>query len=126
MTKRNFYPVALSRLGDEDDTIENQAERAITWLCKQSGGSITVITPNKRFENKAIEHLIQNASVKHYTWRKTSGWNLTGRVLYAWPNREKLNELEYYKLDALAVIEWNEIPDWVGKAMPVILLPNKK
>lgn len=37
MTKRNFYPVALSCLGDEDDTIENQAERAITWLCKQSG-----------------------------------------------------------------------------------------
>lgn len=122
----NTYPVALSRLGDQDDTREKQAERAITWLRKQSGGDITVITPRKYFENKAIERLVQNANVKHYTWRKTSGWNLNGRVLCAWPNREKLNELEYYKLDALAVIEWNEIPDWVGEAMPVILLPNKK
>ncbi len=118
----NTYPVALSRLGDENDTREKQAERAITWLRKQSGGSITVITPNKRFENKAIERLIQNANVKHYTWRKTSGWNLTGRVLYAWPNREKLNELEYYKLDALAVIEWNEIPDWIERTPSITTL----
>lgn len=121
----NTYPVALSRLCDKDDTKEKQAERAITWLRKQSGGSITVITPSKRSENKAIERLIQNANVKHYTWRKTSGWNLTGRVLYAWPNREKLNELEYYKLDALAVIECGEDKDWMTITKPIILLPNK-
>lgn len=74
MTKRNFYPVVLSRLSDEDDTIENQAERAITWLCKQSGGDITVITPRKYFENNAIKQLIKIKGVKHYSWReKTAG-----------------------------------------------------
>ncbi len=46
MTEPNFYPVSLFRLSGEDDTRENQAERAITWLCKQSGGDITVIIPN--------------------------------------------------------------------------------
>lgn len=122
----NTYPVALSRLGDQDDTREKQAERAITWLCEQSGGSITVITPRKYFENKAIERLVQNANVKHYTWRENDGQYLIGRVLYAFPNRERLSNLWNSQLDALAVIEWGEDKDWMTIAKPIILLPNNK
>ena len=125
MTKLNSYPVSLSRLGDEDDTREKQAERAITWLCEQSGGDITVITPNKRFENKAIKCLIQSANVKHCTWRENDGQYLTGRVLYAWPDHERLSNLWHSQLDALAVIEWGEDKDWMTIAKPIILLPNK-
>lgn len=125
MTKRNFYPVALSRLGDEYDTIENQAERAITWLCKQSGGDITVITPRKYFENNAIKQLIKIKGVKHYSWREKNGRHLTGRILYAWPNHERLSNLWHSQLDALAVIEWDEDKDWMTIAKPIILLPNK-
>lgn len=121
----NTYPIALSRLGDEDDTREKQAERAITWLRKQSGGSITVITPNKRFENKAIERFVQNVNVNYYTWRENDGQYLTGRVLYAFPNRERLSNLWNSQLNALAVIEWNEDKDWMTIAKPIILLPNK-
>lgn len=98
----NTYPVALSRLGDQDDTEEKQAERAITWLRKQSGGSITVITPNKRLDNKAIERFVQNVNVNYYTWRENDGQYLTGRVLYAWPNHERLSNLWHSQLDALA------------------------
>lgn len=121
----NTYPVALSRLGDEDDTREKQAERAITWLCKQSGGSITVITPNKRLDNKAIERFVQNVNVNYYTWRENDGQYLTGRILYAFPNRERLSNLWNSQLDALAVLEWCEDKDWMTIAKPIILLPNK-
>lgn len=121
----NTYPVALSRLGDQDDTRESQAERAIAWLCEQSGGNITVITPNKRLDNKAIERFVQNANVNYYTWRENDGQYLTGRVLYAFPNRERLSNLWNSQLDALAVIEWNEDKDWMMIAKPIILLPNK-
>lgn len=121
----NTYPVALSRLCDKDDTKEKQAERAITWLRKQSGGSITVITPRKYFENSAIKQLIQIKGVKHYSWRENDGQYLTGRVLYAWPNHERLSNLWHSQLDALAVIEWGEDKDWITIAKPIILLPNK-
>ncbi|MFU0546806.1 hypothetical protein ACV24M_02115 [Gardnerella piotii] len=121
----NTYPVALSRLCDKDDTKEKQAERAITWLRKQSGGSITVITPRKYFENSAIKQLIQIKGVKHYSWRENDGQYLTGRVLYAWPNHERLSNLWHSQLDALAVIEWGEDKDWMTIAKPIILLPNK-
>ena len=67
MTELNSYPVALSRLGDEDDTRENQAARAIIWLIKQSGGDVTVITPRKHFENNAIKQLIQIKGCLLYT-----------------------------------------------------------
>ena len=119
------YPVALSRLGDQDDTREKQAERAITWLRKQSGGDITVITPRKYFENNAIKQLIQIKGVKHYSWRENDGQYLTGRVLYAWPNRERLSNLWHSQLDALAVIECGEDKDWMTITKPIILLPNK-
>lgn len=122
----NTYPVALSRLGDEDDTREKQAERAITWLCKQSGGSITVITPNKRLDNKAIDRFVQNVNVNYYTWRENDGQYLTGRVLYAFPNHERLSNLWNSQLDALAVLEWREDKDWMTIAKPIILLPNNK
>lgn len=125
MVIENTYPVALSRLGDQDDTREKQAERAITWLRKQSGGSITVITPNKRLDNKAIERFVQNVNVNYYTWRENDGQYLTGRVLYAFPNRERLSNLWNPQLNALAVIEWNEDKDWMTIAKPIILLPNK-
>ena len=125
MTELNSYPVALSRLDDEDDTRENQAARAIIWLLKQSGGDITVITPRKYFENNAIKQLIQIKGVKHYSWRETNGQYLTGRILYAWPNRERLSNLWHSQLDALAVIEWCEDKDWMTIAKPIILLPNK-
>lgn len=121
----NTYPVALSRLGDQNDTREKQAERAITWLCEQSGGNITVITPRKYFENSAIKQLIQIKGVNHYSWRQNDGKYLTGRVLYAWPNRERLSNLWNSQLDALAVIEWNEDKDWMTITKPIILLPNK-
>lgn len=67
MTEINSYPVALSRLGNEDDTRENQAERAITWLCKQSGGDITVITPRKYFENGGKQSLPKKSNKNVYT-----------------------------------------------------------
>ncbi|MFU0524794.1 hypothetical protein ACMZ8M_04170 [Gardnerella pickettii] len=121
----NTYPVALSRLGDQDDTREKQAERAITWLRKQSGGNITVITSNKRLDNKAIERFVQNVNVNYYTWRENDGQYLTGRILYAFPNRERLSNLWNSQLNALAVIEWNEDKDWMTIAKPIILLPNK-
>ena len=125
MTELNSYPVALSRLGDEDDTRENQAARAIIWLIKQSGGDVTVITPRKHFENNAIKQLIQIKGVKHYSWREHDGQYLTGRVLYAWPNHERLSNLWHSQLDALAVIEWTEDKDWMTIAKPIILLSNK-
>lgn len=86
---------------------------------------ITVITPKKYFDNSAIKQLIQIKGVKHYSWRETDGQYLTGRILYAWPNHERLSNLWHSQLDALAVIEWCEDKDWMTIAKPIILLPNK-
>lgn len=59
----------------------------------------------KRFEDKAMECLVQSVNAKHYTWRENDGQYLTGRALYAWPNHEGLRNLWHSQLDAVVVIE---------------------
>ena len=120
-------PTAVSRLG-EDDTREAQNLRALRWLLSQPGGSVVVVTPRRDVPSEAIKRLIARPDVYHYTWRGFHGRHFDGqRVLYAWPDGERLNHVWNVAADAIAVIEWNEeeTAEWIEDVNPVQLLPDQ-
>lgn len=64
------------------------------------------------------------AGVSHLTWRGFFGSSLAGkRVLYAWPDRSRLDELWDCGADAVAVIAWieDETAEWIEDAGPILL-----
>lgn len=121
------YPslVAVSRLTEGETSREPQNLRAIKWLLDQSGGSVVVVTPQRQFSGDSLKRLVARPGVTHLTWRGFHGGSLHGhRVLYAWPDRQHLNDLWGSGADALVVIEWNEdeTAEWIDDAKPVQLL----
>ncbi|QIM15196.1 hypothetical protein G7067_00250 [Leucobacter insecticola] len=121
------YPVAISRRG-EGEASERQIRRAVKWLLEQSGRSIVVVTPQKRFDSDSLQRLVAAPGVLHLSWRGLSTGSLSGRrVLHAWPDRKHLNELWDVDADALVVIELseNETAEWIEDAKPVHLLQNE-
>jgi hypothetical protein len=100
------FPVAVSQL-DEQDSRELQNACAVKWLLEQSGGSIVVVTPQKRFEGDSLKRLIALPGTTHLSWRGFSAGALAHRrVIHAWPDRRHLNDLWGVGADALVVIEW--------------------
>lgn len=123
----NETPIAVSRLG-EDDTREAQNLRAVRWLLSQPGGSVVVVTPRRDVPSDAIKRLIARPEVHHFAWRGFLGGHFGGqRVLYAWPDRQRLNDLWNADADAIVVIEWGveETTLWVEDVTPVQLLPGE-
>ena len=119
------HPVAISRLSEGEMSREPQNIRAINWLLGQPGGPIVVVTPRKNVEGPSLKRLVERPGVTHRTWRGFSSGVLTGtRVLYAWPDRQHLDDLWQCGADAIAVIEWNEqaTTEWIADAKPVQLL----
>ena len=119
------YPVAVSRLSKGERSREPQNQRAIKWLLDQPGGSVVVVTPQKPLESPSIERLVAMSGVTHHTWKGFSAGSLANhRVLYAWPDRQRLNELWGVEIDALAVIEWGEpeTVEWIDRVNPVQLV----
>jgi hypothetical protein len=122
------YPVAVSQLC-ESDSGSDQCVRAIKWLYAQKGGPIVVVTPNKRINSKPLDQLVSSPGVTHLTWRGLHSGSLTSRrVLFAWPDRPRLNDLWGAEPDALVVIEWgsDETAEWVEDAYPTRLLPMRE
>ena len=120
-TDRYPYPAAISRLIEGDTSREPQNRRAISWLLQQAGGPVVVVTPRKDVPSTSLKMLIRQAGVSHRSWRGFSAGALSGhRVLYAWPDRQHLNDIWGVELDALAVIEWGEkeTADWIAAADP--------
>lgn len=118
------YPVAVSRLSEGERSREAQNHRAIRWLLDQPGGSVVVVTPQKHIESASMKKLIAMPDATHRTWKGFSADSLANhRVLHAWPNSQRLNELWSIEIDALAVIEWGEqeTADWIDRANPVQL-----
>lgn len=121
------FPIAVSQL-DEQDSRELQNARAVKWLSEQSGGSIVVVTPQKRFEGISLKRLIALPGTAHLSWRGLSSGALAHRrVIYAWPDRQHLNDLWGVEADALVVIEWGaeETSEWIEAANPVRLLRGR-
>jgi hypothetical protein len=119
------YPVAISRLSEGETSREPQNRRAIRWLLEQHGGDVIVVTPRRDFHSDSLKRLVAAANVTHLTWRGFSPSRLAGRrVVYAWPNRQLLQDLWGVAATALVVIEWNEdeTADWIVDADPVQLL----
>ena len=120
-------PVAVSRLG-ADDSREAQNARAVKWLLAQPGGSIVVVTPRRNVESVSLKRLISKANVRHHAWRGFHGGYFDReRVLYAWPDRERLNHIWSIEADAIAVIEWGEeeTAEWIDDVNPIQLLPGE-
>jgi hypothetical protein len=121
------FPVAVSRLGSTEDSREPQNNRAIAWIRDQPGGLVAVVTPQMRFAGERLARFIGNSDVEHFSWKGFSPHRLTGRrVIYAWPDRQHLNDLYGIAVDALVVIEWGEpeTAEWIDLANPIVLLPG--
>lgn len=119
-------PTAVSRLG-EGDSREAQNARAVKWLLARPGGAVIVVTPRRDFESASIKRLIAQPGVHHHVWRGFHGGHFDGqRVLYAWPDRQRLNDLWNADADAIAVIEWgvHETGEWIEDVNPIQLLPG--
>lgn len=117
-------PVAVSRLS-EGDSRETQNARAVTWLLEQPGGPVTVLTRRKDIPSPVIKALLGRAGVSHHSWRGFSAGSFRGeRVLYAWPDRDHLNDVWQSEADAVAVIEWSEreTAEWIEDVNPFQLL----
>lgn len=120
-------PVAVSRLGDGDSR-EAQNARAVRWLLDQPGGLLVVVTPRRGVESASLNRLIAQRGVTHHAWRGYHGGYFDRqRVLYAWPDRERLNHLWNVEADAIAVIEWGteETAEWIEDVNPIQLLPGQ-
>lgn len=118
-------PVAVSRLG-EGDSREAQNARAVKWLLAQPGGVVAVVTPRREVPSAVLKALLAQPQVRHHSWRGFRGHFERQRVLYAWPDREHLNDLWNADADAIAVIEWGveETAEWIEDVNPVLLLPH--
>ncbi|MGP5727286.1 hypothetical protein ACTXOR_16070 [Arthrobacter rhombi] len=119
------FPVAVSQLG-ANESRETQVVRAVAWLSQHRGGPIVVVTPQRRFESETLKRLVGRPNTAHLTWRGFSAASLTRRrVIYAWPDRQHLNDLWGSQADAIVVIEWGtaETATWLEDAHPVRLLP---
>ncbi len=119
------FPIAISRLSEGETSREPQNMRAIRWLLDQPGRSVVVVTPQKQFHSDSLKRLVAQPGVLHLSWRGLSTGSLSGRrVLYAWPDRQHLNDLWDVDADALVVIEWNEdeTAEWIEDANPSQLL----
>lgn len=125
MTPNGYpFPLAISRLSKGETSREPQNLRAINWLLKQPGGAVVVVTPRKDFDSASLKRLLAHPRVTHQTWRGFSAGALSGnRVIYAWPDRDHLNDLWGCGADAVAVIEWSEpaTAEWLADANPVQL-----
>ncbi|TFC93016.1 MULTISPECIES: hypothetical protein [Cryobacterium] len=118
-------PVAVSRLGSEETSREPQNIRAATWLLRQPGGQVMVVTPRRDFSSEILTQLVADPDVVHHTWRGFNASSFDGqRVIYAWPDRKHLNDVWGAEADALVVIEWNEneTAEWIADARPIQLL----
>lgn len=128
MSSREYpFPVAVSQLGAQDSR-EAQDARAVAWISQQPGGPIAVVTPQRRFEGETLKRLVGRPGTVHLTWRGFSAGSLTQRrVVYAWPDRQHLNDLWGAHADAVVVIEWGtaETATWLEVAQPVRLLPGQ-
>lgn len=118
--------IAVSRLG-EGDSREAQNARAVEWVQGRPGGPIVIVTPRREVESASIKRLIAQPGVQHHAWRGFHGGHFDGqRVLYAWPNRERLNDLWNANADAIVVIEWgvDETAEWIEDVNPIQLFPG--
>lgn len=118
------FPVAVSQLGQEDSR-EQQNARAVKWLLEQPGGPVVVVTPQKAFDGDVLKRLVARSGVTHLSWRGMSTGSLAHRrVIYAWPDRQHLNDLWGVDADALVVIEWGkaETAEWIEDANPARLM----
>ena len=114
----------MSRLS-EGDSRESQNTRAVKWLLEQPGGPVTVVTPRKEIPSPVIKALVSRAWVSHHSWKGFSSGSFRGeRVLYAWPDRDHLNDVWQSEADAVAVIEWSEreTAEWIEDVNPFQLL----
>lgn len=119
--------IAVARLGVEDSR-EAQNARAVNWLLAQPGGSVVVVTPRRAVESACIRRLVSTPGVQHLVWKGRAGEVYDGkRVLYAWPDRKRLNEIWNGAADAIAVIEWGvqETAEWIEDVNPVQLYPGE-
>lgn len=120
-------PVAVSRLG-ENDSREAQNARAVKWLLARRGGPVVVVTPRRAVESASLQRLIAQPNVHHHAWRGFHGGHFDGqRVLYAWPDRQHLNDLWNADADAIVVIEWGveETAEWIEDVNPIQLFPGE-
>lgn len=116
------YPIALSRLGGEADSINSQTARAIIWLRKQPGGSIVVVTPQKGMVNEVVERFIRTSGATHLSWKGLSSGSFSGhRVLHVAPDRKRLDHLWGAEMDALAVTEWSDLSEWAEDVQADVL-----
>ncbi|QHC55209.1 hypothetical protein [Rathayibacter tanaceti] len=100
------FPVAVSQLGDRGSR-ESQNARAVEWLLEQHRGSIVVVTPQKRFDGEVLRRLVARPGTTQLAWRAFfAGAIAKHRVIYARPDRQRLNDLLGVKADALFVVEW--------------------
>ncbi|WP_460997748.1 hypothetical protein [Trueperella pyogenes] len=124
----SHMPIAISRLDASVETSrELQNARAIKWLLQQAGGSVTVVTPRQDVSSDVLKSLINQRGVTHLSWEGLFAQGLRGRVLFAWPDRQHLNDLWGIQADALAVIEWNpdETQEWIEDNNPLVLLHDR-
>lgn len=120
-------PIAVSRLG-ENDSREAQNARAVKWLLAQPGGSVVIVTPRRAVESASLKQLIAQPNVRHHAWRGFHGGHFDGqRVLYAWPDRQHLNDLWNVDADAIVVIEWGveETAEWIEDVNPIQLFAGE-
>lgn len=119
------YPIAISRIDGQNDSIGAQTERAINWLRKQPGGPIVVVTPQKRVDGAALDRLIKTPGVTHLSWKGLSSGSFAGhRVLHVAPDRKRLDDLWGADMDALAVTEWSDLSEWAEDVQACVLLPS--
>jgi hypothetical protein len=72
--------------------------------------------------------LIAQPHVQHHIWGDSHGGYFGGqRVLAAWPDRQRLNDLWNADADAISVIEWgiDETAKWIEDLNPIQLLPGE-
>lgn len=125
-SERYPFPVAVSQLG-EGDTRQQQTERAVRWLLAQGAAPLAVVTPLKSSirGHQVLGSLITRHGAEHLAWRGLSGHQLRGRrVLHAWPDRERINDIWGVHAAALVVLEWvpAAIAEWIEDANPTRLL----
>src|SRR5690606_35200236 len=89
---------------------------------------VVVITPQRRIPSPSIAQLAARPGTTHLTWRESSGQTFAGtRVLHAWPDRQRVNDIWDHCADALVVVEWvpKDIDEWIVDTRPLQLCPGE-